>query len=624
MALPEGYNFKEYLPTEKDFARVFEYKQNGRLYWKNENGEDIRINDYFYPINGPYYYAGVRLYLAAILLKCDGFARAVENMLLSGSYEWINGVKTFVQYFTKEDLAKLRGLAITYKDYYLAAFKKYQSDSWSIEAPDIKVQKQKDARKGEIEVKNSGNGIFHIIPYSMKYGWDPNKKQAGAKMHIVIGKPEGNVYKISVRGSIDYRSKDNPVWDIPYFLTEQEARDFIANFDNNHVNTIVDLSDWRFVITDKWHDEYVTDQETHTNTRVKAYVQAADVTKIETICGPAYLHKKSRWARKDEGLEEAVEKHETLNPKLFDGMELKQEVKDKIEDITNTMIKLLSEEEIKLEVRDVIMTGSNASYNYTKDSDIDVHILAKTSNLNDPDKIYPKLYNAYRRIFANKYDISFYGIPVEVYIEVEGNETVSNGSYSVMFDHWIKEPSATAIPEIDQKAIDEAAKPWKDEAEELLKKEDLNGIDEYIKRIYELRQKGLYSSEGVEFSTENLIFKEVRNAGLLDKLKEHRDELVGKELSLESLEEELDERTRREYVTKIAQIAHDQPIVHPNGIFELHNISEQDANFIIPNLRRMPWIEYVSKSGGRYDFSRMLYQGIPAMKLTITGKIKIN
>jgi hypothetical protein len=38
----------------------------------------------------------------------------------------------------------------------------------------------------------------------------------------------------------------------------------------------------------------------------------------------------------------------------------------------------------------------------------------------------------------------------------------------------------------------------------------------------------------------------------------------------------------------------------------------------------MPWVEYVSKSGGRYDYSRMLYHGIPAMKLNITGKIKIN
>jgi hypothetical protein len=62
------------------------------------------------------------------------------------------------------------------------------------------------------------------------------------------------------------------------------------------------------------------------------------------------------------------------------------------------------------------------------------------------------------------------------------------------------------------------------------------------------------------------------------------------ELLRESIMEDfqLDERARRKYVVKIAQIAHDQPIVHPNGMFELQNVSEQDANFIIQNLRYEP------------------------------------
>ena len=119
----------------------------------------------------------------------------------------------------------------------------------------------------------------------------------------------------------------------------------------------------------------------------------------------------------------------------------------------------------------------------------------------------------------------------------DSSNLVSNGVYSVMYDSWIKRPIDTAIPEIDQKAIDEASAPWKEEAKDLLEKEDVEAIDDYINRIYELRQQGIYGETGSEFSTENLIFKEVRNDGLLDKLKERRNELVGQELSLESLEE---------------------------------------------------------------------------------------
>ena len=238
-------------------------------------------------------------------------------------------------------------------------------------------------------------------------------------------------------------------------------------------------------------------------------------------------------------MNEAIEKHNELNQKLFDGNRLKPEVREKAEEIINEFLKILAEDEVKLIVRDVILTGSNASYNYTKDSDIDLHIIAETKSFEESADVYAKLYRAYGRIFGNKFEISFYGIPVEIYVETESNPVVSNGIYSVMFDKWVKEPSAIAIPEIDQKAINKAAKPWIDEAKALIKEVDDNvadgeeKIDDYITRIYELRQKGIYSAAGNEYSTENLIFKEVRNAGLLDKLKKLKNVLISKKLSLE-------------------------------------------------------------------------------------------
>jgi hypothetical protein len=48
-----------------------------------------------------------------------------------------------------------------------------------------------------------------------------------------------------------------------------------------------------------------------------------------------------------------------------------------------------------------------------------------------------------------------------------------------------------------------------------------------------MRQKGIYNMDGSEFSPENLAFKEVRNAGLLDKLKDLKNRVIEKRLSLE-------------------------------------------------------------------------------------------
>lgn len=782
MALPNNYDPKEYLPTEQDFADVFAAKQNGKYYKLP-----------YYPLgkDEPYYYPTIRIYLTAILLKWEELARQIENKLLEGKYEWINGNKQLVPYYTKQDLAIIRSFAIQYKQHYIDAYMKYKDKGQNLESPEKLRNQARDARKGEIQVniKNPNGGFFRILEYSMKYGEDdPNKKQSGARMHLYINeKVTANTWGISIRGSNTFGSNRTEL-DEPFFATEQEARNFIANIDKQHIPTRVSLEDWRFVISDRPID-YAWDQAT------RKYIKKSDLKgakRINTICGPCYMLDKCRFfeSLEEKDMNEAIEKHNELNQKIFDGDKLKPEVRAKAEEVVNEFLRILAEDEVKLVVRDVILTGSNASYNYTKDSDIDLHILAKTVDLNDPDKLYPKIYNCYRRLFESKFNISFYGVPVEVYVETEDNPVVSNGIYSVMFDKWVKYPEPGYVPEVDQAKIDAEAKPWIARAKALIKKVDDNmpdgeeAIDLFLSDIYEMRQRGIYEAEGGEFSTENLVFKEVRNAGLLDRIKELKNKVIEKKLTLEegikyldddhefkdygteeadgkdvinvhkgstfgtqdlldgsidskydgvcytiinltptqyfelcgkvqdmkpeeiidfisrdeqqiahikdvilkfnkklplpyvsfsSIDEvsgqegrhrmyalgemfgwdeefpvmvvqdsstkktvgellneavmkdfQLDEKTRREYVVKIAQIAHDQPIVHPNGIFELHNISEQDANFIIPNLRRMPWVEYISKAGGRYDYSKMSYQGIPALKLNITGKIKIN
>lgn len=65
-------------------------------------------------------------------------------------------------------------------------------------------------------------------------------------------------------------------------------------------------------------------------------------------------------------------------------------------------------------------------------------------------------------------------------------------------------------------------------------KDKLEKIDNLINEIYLLRQKSI-QEEG-EFGIGNLVFKEFRNMGYLDHLKEVKRQLLSKDLSLESLE----------------------------------------------------------------------------------------
>jgi hypothetical protein len=240
-------------------------------------------------------------------------------------------------------------------------------------------------------------------------------------------------------------------------------------------------------------------------------------------------------------VDEDIEKHEELNPKLFEGSKLKTEVREKALEISEELIKTLEEADVPFKLKDLVLTGSNASYNYTKDSDADIHLVADMSGVEDPDNIYPALFNAYKSAFNNKYEIDFYGVPVEVYIESSDTPVVSNGIYSILNDEWVKEPKNEIIPDIDVTEIADTLKPWEARYKQLIK--DLDGpdsvdetpIDAFVNELYELRAKGL-SGDG-EYSTENLVFKEMRNKGYLDALKELRAKVVEQRLSIREIKE---------------------------------------------------------------------------------------
>ena len=132
-----------------------------------------------------------------------------------------------------------------------------------------------------------------------------------------------------------------------------------------------------------------------------------------------YIIKKYYKEKKNLGLEEDIEKHDTLNPLLFDeDDELKPEIKEAIEKIVNQFVEDLKADGVKIEVKDIILVGSNVSYNYTKDSALDIHIIVDKDKLDCDPEIYTLLYGAYRSLFNKNYDITIKGIPIEIYVEL--------------------------------------------------------------------------------------------------------------------------------------------------------------------------------------------------------------
>ena len=326
-------------------------------------------------------------------------------------------------------------------------------------------------------------------------------------------------------------------------------------------------------------------------------------------------------------LTEDIEKHDSLNSKLFTKDELlKDEVRDKMLEIVDTFLADLKEQEIKIKVDDILFIGSNASYNYTKDSDIDLHILANTKAVDYPAELGAAIYSAYRSIFNKNLDITLYDIPLEIFVETEDSVRVSNGVYSVKKNKWVKKPVQEDIPEYDKAALDKLVDEWEEKCKELIddikadKLDDEKKVVKMLEDIYEkLRKKGVAKGE---YAIENLAFKELRNKGYLDQFKEYRNELTSKRLSLE---EKLDRQARVDIYNKLVQAAGTQPIIQDNGMFFIYNLKASEVDNVLNVIRRLPFVvEAHANENGKYDFSNTLelaMNKMPKKYYNIRGKL---
>lgn len=278
------------------------------------------------------------------------------------------------------------------------------------------------------------------------------------------------------------------------------------------------------------------DTSSKLNSLLKKYPDAY-IPKYDNVSGLPILPKSEygdwEYLKLDESLTEDIEKHDDLNPLLFENDELKPEVKEAIEKIAEQFINGLKEDKIKFYLEDIVLVGSNVSYNYTKDSDLDIHLIANSDELKCPDDLYPLLYSAYRSIFNSNYDLTIKGIPAEIYVEMDKPTGKSNGIYSI-YNGWIKHPVQEDIPELDTKAFDQLFNKWESQYFDIIENvTDVDKIDDFIEDVYDLRKNSI-AKDG-EYGLGNLVFKEFRNLGYLDNLKELKRKEIEKDLSLESI-----------------------------------------------------------------------------------------
>ena len=234
--------------------------------------------------------------------------------------------------------------------------------------------------------------------------------------------------------------------------------------------------------------------------------------------------------------------HNKLNPKIWSDNKLKPEVLNKLKNIAQAFIEFLDIP--KSSIKDIVLTGSNVSYNYTPQSDLDLHLIVDFNKVHKNCPIVGDFLLSKKSEFNNNHDIFIYGIPVEVYAEPTDAPSVYNGLYSIRYNKWIQEPKKLK-PLNNSSEIRAKYNEMKSTIEELtdeskfLKNEVANGelANKLFQKLREMRRAGL-QKEG-EFSVENQVYKKLRNEGYISKLFNIIKKGTDMKLSLEEKYEEI-------------------------------------------------------------------------------------
>lgn len=246
-------------------------------------------------------------------------------------------------------------------------------------------------------------------------------------------------------------------------------------------------------------------------------------------------------------LTESTVIHNELNPKLWTSdNQLQDVVRNRIFEIVKQFAETC---EIPLHIVDIHIVGSQASFNYSEHSDLDVHIISNFELVDCSPEILQVAYNSVKTRFNSEYDITIRGIDVELYVEDVKSTVLSNGIYSLSQDAWVKFPQPIDSQLFD-KDISDLVTTWKNKIAAVLEKQDSEKVEDLIDELYLIRKDGL-DREG-EGSEGNLLFKELRNIGLLDKLKDAYKAYKSKELTLEGLKP-LNEASRSSLLSKSKQ-----------------------------------------------------------------------
>lgn len=227
----------------------------------------------------------------------------------------------------------------------------------------------------------------------------------------------------------------------------------------------------------------------------------------------------------------SLQYHRTLNTKLWQDKKLDGAVRAKLLEISRAWQQFAS---IKnSDIIDVVLTGGNANFNYTRQSDLDVHLIIDYEKVTCDEVLVMDYFMSKKALWAaNHTNIRVKGYPVELFAQDKKAEIpAGQGVYSLIKGRWIQEPTFLKLNFNKDALLAQKVEFYKKEIDNMVSgMQSIKVADNLKNKLRSMR--GVAIQMGGEFSFENLVFKELRNRGYMDKLANYLKSNKEKQLSL--------------------------------------------------------------------------------------------
>ncbi len=217
-----------------------------------------------------------------------------------------------------------------------------------------------------------------------------------------------------------------------------------------------------------------------------------------------------------------------LNNKIWVKNKINSRIRLKLLDIADEFFESLQVDWVK--PIDIIFTGSLANYNWSKYSDIDLHIVLDFKDVDERTTFVKDYFDSKKKLWNEEHEnLTICGFPVELYVQDKNEKHSSSGVYSLEKNEWIVEPNRDDFmsSKLNKDMIVNKSAKFIDEIDKLEKKiklehdtAKLDILSKKVKNLYD-KLKGIRKESlknGNEMSFGNIIWKVLRRTKYIEKI----------------------------------------------------------------------------------------------------------